>query len=150
MSVTPATQTKAAASGGKRKKSLIELLFEGRAFFALIAIIVVFSLMWLGPPSQIRCTFETSRFSSSSSSRAGIRWSLSFFARHQPRIFPSQTRSAAAKLTVPCRTYSNSWRSIWPAFIATVGLARSSACRLGFSSKQTSTSPSSCRRSTIS
>ncbi|MFC6446663.1 ABC transporter permease [Shinella zoogloeoides] len=45
MSVTPAIQTKAAASGGKRRKSLVELLFEGRAFFALIAIIVVFSLM---------------------------------------------------------------------------------------------------------
>ena len=44
MSVTPAIQTKA-ASGGKRRKSLVELLFEGRAFFALIAIIVVFSLM---------------------------------------------------------------------------------------------------------
>ena len=40
MSVTPAIQTKA-ASGGKRRKSLVELLFEGRAFFALIAIIVV-------------------------------------------------------------------------------------------------------------
>src|SRR6478752_7645990 len=44
MSVTPAIQTKA-VSGGKRKKSFIELLFEGRAFFALIAIVVVFSLM---------------------------------------------------------------------------------------------------------
>ncbi|MGB3814439.1 MAG: ABC transporter permease [Shinella sp.] len=45
MSVTPAIDTKAAANGGKRKKSFVELLFEGRAFFALIAIIVVFSLM---------------------------------------------------------------------------------------------------------
>lgn len=45
MSVTTATDTKPAASGGKRKKSLIELIFEGRAFFALILIIVVFSMM---------------------------------------------------------------------------------------------------------
>ncbi len=45
MSVTPAIDTKAAANGSKRKKSLVELLFEGRAFFALIAIVVVFSLM---------------------------------------------------------------------------------------------------------
>lgn len=45
MSVTPAIDSKAAANGGKRKKSFVELLFEGRAFFALIAIIVVFSLM---------------------------------------------------------------------------------------------------------
>lgn len=45
MSVTPAIDTNAAANGGKRKKSFVELLFEGRAFFALIAIIVVFSLM---------------------------------------------------------------------------------------------------------
>ncbi|AOF91569.1 ABC transporter permease [Sinorhizobium sp. RAC02] len=45
MSVTPAIDTKAAVSGGKRKKSFVELLFEGRAFFALIAIVVVFSLM---------------------------------------------------------------------------------------------------------
>ena len=45
MSVTPAIDTKAATRGGKRKKSFVELLFEGRAFFALIAIVVVFSLM---------------------------------------------------------------------------------------------------------
>ncbi len=45
MSVTPAIDTKAAVSGGKRKKGFVELLFEGRAFFALIAIVVVFSLM---------------------------------------------------------------------------------------------------------
>jgi len=41
MSVTPANPVRAA----KRKKSLIDLLFEGRAFFALIAIVVVFSLL---------------------------------------------------------------------------------------------------------
>ncbi|MBP1851542.1 ABC transporter permease [Rhizobium halophytocola] len=44
MSVTTMDTTKAAPAA-KRKKSLIELLFEGRAFFALIAIIVVFSIM---------------------------------------------------------------------------------------------------------
>ncbi len=45
MSVTPAIDTQTAVRGGKRKKTFIELLFEGRAFFALIAIVVVFSLM---------------------------------------------------------------------------------------------------------
>ncbi len=44
MSVTPAIDTQTAVRGGKRKKTFIELLF-GRAFFALIAIVVVFSLM---------------------------------------------------------------------------------------------------------
>ena len=45
MSGTTAIDTKAATSSGKRKKSLVELLFEGRAFFALIVIVIVFSLM---------------------------------------------------------------------------------------------------------
>ena len=46
MSVTPAIDTKTATRGGKRKKSFVELLFEGRAFFALIAIVVVFFELW--------------------------------------------------------------------------------------------------------
>ena len=45
MSGTTAIDTRAATSSGKRKKSLVELLFEGRAFFALIVIVIVFSLM---------------------------------------------------------------------------------------------------------
>lgn len=45
MSVTTTTDSKKAATPAKRKKGLIELLFEGRAFFALIAIVITFSLM---------------------------------------------------------------------------------------------------------
>ena len=45
MSGTTAIDTRAATSSGKRRKGFVELLFEGRAFFALIAIVVVFSLM---------------------------------------------------------------------------------------------------------
>jgi erythritol transport system permease protein len=45
MSVTTASDGKAAISAGRRKKSLIERLFDGRAFFALIAIVIVFSLL---------------------------------------------------------------------------------------------------------
>ncbi|MGV3553398.1 ABC transporter permease [Rhizobium sp.] len=45
MAVSTATDSKPAVTSGKRKKSVIELLFEGRAFFALILIIVVFSFM---------------------------------------------------------------------------------------------------------
>ncbi|MFB2552777.1 ABC transporter permease [Ensifer soli] len=43
MSVTTAIDTAGKPAAGRRKKSIVELLFEGRAFFALIAIIVVFS-----------------------------------------------------------------------------------------------------------
>jgi erythritol transport system permease protein len=42
---TTAIDSKAAVTGGKRKKGVIELLFEGRAFFALILIIAVFAFM---------------------------------------------------------------------------------------------------------
>jgi len=45
MSVTTALETKTAPPAGKRKKSAIERLFDGRAFFALIAIVVVFSIL---------------------------------------------------------------------------------------------------------
>ncbi|MCD2183926.1 ABC transporter permease [Rhizobium sp. GN54] len=45
MSVTSTTDKKSVANGTKRKTSLVQLLLEGRAFFALIAIIVVFSIL---------------------------------------------------------------------------------------------------------
>ena len=45
MAVSTTTDSKPAVTGGKRKKSFIELLFEGRAFFALILIIAVFSFL---------------------------------------------------------------------------------------------------------
>ncbi|PRD44795.1 sugar ABC transporter permease [Phyllobacterium phragmitis] len=45
MSATTSVDTNKSSAKGKRKKSLVELLFEGRAFFALIAIIIVFSSM---------------------------------------------------------------------------------------------------------
>jgi len=44
MSVTT-TKEKAAPSGAKRKTSIVHLLLEGRAFFALIAIIAAFSFL---------------------------------------------------------------------------------------------------------
>ena len=56
MAVVTATDSKSPIKGGKRKKSVIELLFEGRAFFALILIVAVFSVMsptWL---VDISCT----------------------------------------------------------------------------------------------
>ncbi len=45
MSVTSTTDKKSVSNGTKRKTSIVQLLLEGRAFFALIAIIVVFSLL---------------------------------------------------------------------------------------------------------
>lgn len=45
MSVTSTTEKKSVSNGTKRKTSLVQLLLEGRAFFALIAIIVVFSIL---------------------------------------------------------------------------------------------------------
>lgn len=45
MAVTTASDSKAAVSAGRRKKGLIERLFDGRAFFALIVIVAVFSFL---------------------------------------------------------------------------------------------------------
>lgn len=45
MSVTSTNKETAAPTGAKRKTSLVHLLLEGRAFFALIAIIAVFSFL---------------------------------------------------------------------------------------------------------
>lgn len=45
MSVTSTTDKKSVSNGTKRKTSLVQMLLEGRAFFALIAIIVVFSIL---------------------------------------------------------------------------------------------------------
>jgi erythritol transport system permease protein len=45
MSVTNATDNKSVANGQKRKINVVHLLLEGRAFFALIVIIAVFSFL---------------------------------------------------------------------------------------------------------
>lgn len=45
MSVTSTTGNKSVSNGTRRKTSIVQLLLEGRAFFALIAIIVVFSIL---------------------------------------------------------------------------------------------------------
>jgi erythritol transport system permease protein len=45
MSQTSATQKKAAPGPAARKMNIVQLLLEGRAFFALIAIIIVFSIL---------------------------------------------------------------------------------------------------------
>ena len=45
MSVTSTNKETAAPNGAKRKPGLVHLLLEGRAFFALIAIIAVFSFL---------------------------------------------------------------------------------------------------------
>lgn len=45
MSVTNVTDSKSAANGQKRKINIVHLLLEGRAFFALIVIIAVFSFL---------------------------------------------------------------------------------------------------------
>jgi erythritol transport system permease protein len=43
MSVTNASDNKSVSNGQKRKFDLVRLILEGRAFFALIVIIAVFS-----------------------------------------------------------------------------------------------------------
>src|SRR5690606_22654819 len=45
MSVTSTKEKAAAPQGAKHKTSIVQLLLEGRAFFALIAIIAVFSFL---------------------------------------------------------------------------------------------------------
>ena len=45
MSVTNVTEKKSVSSGQKRNTNIVRLILEGRAFFALIVIIAVFSFL---------------------------------------------------------------------------------------------------------
>lgn len=45
MSVTNVTEKKSVSSGPKRNTNIVRLILEGRAFFALIVIIAVFSFL---------------------------------------------------------------------------------------------------------